>query len=91
METRKSHRHSHRKKVLPEIYLTRLLSTKVDARKKIFPVICMKMFYLFKSTFDGEEIVGKNIRSSVNLWSKTSCMAAFFSSSSSGNSSEVLG
>lgn len=34
METRKSHRHSHRKKVLPEIYLTRLLSTKVDARKK---------------------------------------------------------
>lgn len=29
METKKSHRHSHRKKVLPEIYLTRLLSTKV--------------------------------------------------------------
>uniref|UniRef100_A0A3Q3XR60 Sema domain-containing protein n=1 Tax=Mola mola TaxID=94237 RepID=A0A3Q3XR60_MOLML len=28
METKKSHRHSHRKKVLPEIYLTRLLSTK---------------------------------------------------------------
>lgn len=36
METRKSHRHSHRKKVLPEIYLTRLLSTKVSARKMIF-------------------------------------------------------
>lgn len=32
METKKSHRHSHRKKVLPEIYLTRLLSTKVTAR-----------------------------------------------------------
>lgn len=31
METKKSHRHSHRKKVLPEIYLTRLLSTKVTA------------------------------------------------------------
>lgn len=29
METKKSHRQSHRKKVLPEIYLTRLLSTKV--------------------------------------------------------------
>lgn len=35
METRKSHRHSHRKKVLPEIYLTRLLSTKVSARQVI--------------------------------------------------------
>lgn len=31
METKKSHRHSHRKKVLPEIYLTRLLSTKVTS------------------------------------------------------------
>lgn len=30
IETKKSHRHSHRKKVLPEIYLTRLLSTKVN-------------------------------------------------------------
>lgn len=28
-EPKKSHRQSHRKKVLPEIYLTRLLSTKV--------------------------------------------------------------
>uniref|UniRef100_A0A667YH04 Plexin D1 n=1 Tax=Myripristis murdjan TaxID=586833 RepID=A0A667YH04_9TELE len=33
METRKSHRHSHRKKVLPEIYLTRLLSTKGTLQK----------------------------------------------------------
>lgn len=29
-EPKKSHRQSHRKKVLPEIYLTRLLSTKVS-------------------------------------------------------------
>lgn len=29
VEPKKSHRQSHRKKVLPEIYLTRLLSTKV--------------------------------------------------------------
>lgn len=28
-EPKKAHRQSHRKKVLPEIYLTRLLSTKV--------------------------------------------------------------
>ena len=28
-ENKKSHRQNHRKKVLPEIYLTRLLSTKV--------------------------------------------------------------
>nr|XP_055023424.1 plexin-D1 [Misgurnus anguillicaudatus] len=33
IETRKSHRHSHRKKVLPEIYLTRLLSTKGTLQK----------------------------------------------------------
>ncbi|XP_051758342.1 plexin-D1 [Ctenopharyngodon idella] len=32
-ENRKSHRHSHRKKVLPEIYLTRLLSTKGTLQK----------------------------------------------------------
>uniref|UniRef100_A0A8C1PJX4 Plexin D1 n=1 Tax=Cyprinus carpio TaxID=7962 RepID=A0A8C1PJX4_CYPCA len=32
-ESRKSHRHSHRKKVLPEIYLTRLLSTKGTLQK----------------------------------------------------------
>lgn len=31
VEHKKSHRQSHRKKVLPEIYLTRLLSTKVGA------------------------------------------------------------
>ncbi|KAM8829981.1 plexin-D1 [Synchiropus picturatus] len=33
METKKSHRQSHRKKVLPEIYLTRLLSTKGTLQK----------------------------------------------------------
>ncbi|XP_015250226.1 PREDICTED: plexin-D1 isoform X1 [Cyprinodon variegatus] len=33
IETKKSHRHSHRKKVLPEIYLTRLLSTKGTLQK----------------------------------------------------------
>uniref|UniRef100_A0A671VW59 Plexin D1 n=1 Tax=Sparus aurata TaxID=8175 RepID=A0A671VW59_SPAAU len=33
MENRKSHRQSHRKKVLPEIYLTRLLSTKGTLQK----------------------------------------------------------
>ncbi|KAL4645938.1 plexin-D1 [Arapaima gigas] len=33
METKKSQRHSHRKKVLPEIYLTRLLSTKGTLQK----------------------------------------------------------
>ncbi|KAK2899118.1 hypothetical protein Q8A67_010536 [Cirrhinus molitorella] len=32
-ENRKYHRHSHRKKVLPEIYLTRLLSTKGTLQK----------------------------------------------------------
>uniref|UniRef100_A0A9J7ZTQ5 Plexin D1 n=1 Tax=Cyprinus carpio carpio TaxID=630221 RepID=A0A9J7ZTQ5_CYPCA len=32
-ESRRSHRHSHRKKVLPEIYLTRLLSTKGTLQK----------------------------------------------------------
>ncbi|KAK1786908.1 hypothetical protein P4O66_017288 [Electrophorus voltai] len=32
-EMKKSHRHSHRKKVLPEIYLTRLLSTKGTLQK----------------------------------------------------------
>ncbi|KAG7472234.1 hypothetical protein MATL_G00106780 [Megalops atlanticus] len=32
-EPKKSHRHSHRKKVLPEIYLTRLLSTKGTLQK----------------------------------------------------------
>ncbi|XP_030061909.1 plexin-D1 [Microcaecilia unicolor] len=32
-ETRKSHRQNHRKKVLPEIYLTRLLSTKGTLQK----------------------------------------------------------
>ncbi|KAF6100644.1 plexin D1 [Phyllostomus discolor] len=32
-ETKKSHRQSHRKKVLPEIYLTRLLSTKGTLQK----------------------------------------------------------
>lgn len=31
VEHKKSHRQSHRKKVLPEIYLTRLLYTKVGA------------------------------------------------------------
>lgn len=36
METKKSHRQSHRKKVLPEIYLTRLLSTKVTRHKRLF-------------------------------------------------------
>lgn len=34
METKRSHRQSHRKKVLPEIYLTRLLSTKVSRLKR---------------------------------------------------------
>lgn len=33
METKRSHRQSHRKKVLPEIYLTRLLSTKGTLQK----------------------------------------------------------
>uniref|UniRef100_A0A8B9GS16 Plexin D1 n=1 Tax=Astyanax mexicanus TaxID=7994 RepID=A0A8B9GS16_ASTMX len=33
IEPKKSHRHSHRKKVLPEIYLTRLLSTKGTLQK----------------------------------------------------------
>ncbi|XP_077369310.1 plexin-D1 isoform X2 [Festucalex cinctus] len=33
METKKSHRQGHRKKVLPEIYLTRLLSTKGTLQK----------------------------------------------------------
>nr|XP_015203481.1 PREDICTED: plexin-D1 [Lepisosteus oculatus] len=33
METKRSQRHSHRKKVLPEIYLTRLLSTKGTLQK----------------------------------------------------------
>ncbi|XP_048462206.1 plexin-D1 [Rhincodon typus] len=33
VETKKSHKHSHRKKVLPEIYLTRLLSTKGTLQK----------------------------------------------------------
>uniref|UniRef100_A0A8C6PPS0 Plexin D1 n=1 Tax=Nothobranchius furzeri TaxID=105023 RepID=A0A8C6PPS0_NOTFU len=33
IETKKAHRHSHRKKVLPEIYLTRLLSTKGTLQK----------------------------------------------------------
>ncbi|XP_060691778.1 plexin-D1 isoform X1 [Hemiscyllium ocellatum] len=33
IETKKSHKHSHRKKVLPEIYLTRLLSTKGTLQK----------------------------------------------------------
>uniref|UniRef100_A0A8C5MJG7 Plexin D1 n=1 Tax=Leptobrachium leishanense TaxID=445787 RepID=A0A8C5MJG7_9ANUR len=33
LETKKSHRQSHRKKVLPEIYLTRLLSTKGTLQK----------------------------------------------------------
>uniref|UniRef100_A0A8C4EN33 Plexin D1 n=1 Tax=Dicentrarchus labrax TaxID=13489 RepID=A0A8C4EN33_DICLA len=33
MENKKSHRQSHRKKVLPEIYLTRLLSTKGTLQK----------------------------------------------------------
>uniref|UniRef100_A0A8C6WPQ9 Plexin D1 n=1 Tax=Neogobius melanostomus TaxID=47308 RepID=A0A8C6WPQ9_9GOBI len=33
METRKKHRQSHHKKVLPEIYLTRLLSTKGTLQK----------------------------------------------------------
>ncbi|XP_013871381.1 plexin-D1 [Austrofundulus limnaeus] len=33
IETKRSHRHSHRKKVLPEIYLTRLLSTKGTLQK----------------------------------------------------------
>ncbi|CAG6021626.1 unnamed protein product [Menidia menidia] len=33
IETKKSHRQSHRKKVLPEIYLTRLLSTKGTLQK----------------------------------------------------------
>ncbi|XP_068108861.1 plexin-D1 isoform X2 [Hyperolius riggenbachi] len=33
MESKKSHRQSHRKKVLPEIYLTRLLSTKGTLQK----------------------------------------------------------
>lgn len=34
MENKRSHRQSHRKKVLPEIYLTRLLSTKVSVVKR---------------------------------------------------------
>uniref|UniRef100_A0A8C5D3A1 Sema domain-containing protein n=1 Tax=Gouania willdenowi TaxID=441366 RepID=A0A8C5D3A1_GOUWI len=33
IESKRSHRHSHRKKVLPEIYLTRLLSTKGTLQK----------------------------------------------------------
>lgn len=33
-ENKRSHRQSHRKKVLPEIYLTRLLSTKVNTSNK---------------------------------------------------------
>lgn len=36
VEHKKSHRQSHRKKVLPEIYLTRLLSTKVRDRMPSF-------------------------------------------------------
>lgn len=36
VEHKKSHRQSHRKKVLPEIYLTRLLSTKVGAGLPLF-------------------------------------------------------
>ena len=36
VEHKKSHRQSHRKKVLPEIYLTRLLSTKVGDRTPSF-------------------------------------------------------
>lgn len=36
-EPKKSHRQSHRKKVLPEIYLTRLLSTKVGPPSSLCP------------------------------------------------------
>lgn len=41
VEHKKSHRQSHRKKVLPEIYLTRLLSTKVgDGMLGMVVVVC---------------------------------------------------
>ncbi|KPP71860.1 hypothetical protein Z043_109183, partial [Scleropages formosus] len=49
METKKSHRHSHRKKVLPEIYLTRLLSTKVGDRLRN-PVPQIRSLFVLRKT-----------------------------------------
>ena len=43
MENRKSHRQSHRKKVLPEIYLTRLLSTKVNTRLFVYTTMRLRL------------------------------------------------
>lgn len=51
METRKSHRQSHRKKVLPEIYLTRLLSTKVSGNKRLI-LLSMPQTDFHKIQFD---------------------------------------
>lgn len=53
MENKRSHRQSHRKKVLPEIYLTRLLSTKVTivkrpkAKTKHKSSLCSIFYYLY--------------------------------------------
>lgn len=53
METKRSHRQSHRKKVLPEIYLTRLLSTKVNTttlqRDLSYSLISKSSFYFLCS------------------------------------------
>lgn len=58
VEHKKSHRQSHRKKVLPEIYLTRLLSTKVGAgtatpRQGLVVVVCSQQPALGKVTREG--------------------------------------
>lgn len=47
LENRRSHRQSHRKKVLPEIYLTRLLSTKVTRTRDCSRLILQKTCYSY--------------------------------------------
>lgn len=100
METKRSHRQSHRKKVLPEIYLTRLLSTKVSRinKRECLSTLQRDLHYSFisKSSQFLVFMACISLRSHPEIPTSHETMSLrmyeppfFFSST--GNSSEVLG
>lgn len=87
VEHKKSHRQSHRKKVLPEIYLTRLLSTKVGDGTPSFMaggiIVCglWQEAYSSKGALQGQLL----LRGSGTLlsWTAGTCLARLAGTTSS--------
>ncbi|XP_053576743.1 plexin-D1 [Bombina bombina] len=87
-ETKRSHRQSHRKKVLPEIYLTRLLSTKGTLQKFLDDlfraILCihedrppLAIKYFFDFLEEQAEKRGISDPDTLHIW-KTNCLPLRF-------------